>query len=331
MDNKEIRKKAYQVVLELEKFKPKEQTPITPESISKMIYQVKIDESNIEPIHTIINKEHYTGKDLGIISQYERFRQLELYKKYDKNPEPTNPDKVIKEFKKIKDEQHHHNVMVGYESIFNWLTKNFNYELANIQQRTSKYNYILSKVREIQLTENVLLFKSNTELTKDFIGRFEIYKNKFKDLSIDRYLDTIGEKLRETHINNVKDGETRTLQSYRYIKCWNIAVSLIAEYYNIPFIYSLKYEYVKAIEREYNEYNQLLKDTETDIKELNKDSNIRDKKIKAFKEIFKPIKYEDIKIEPEIVEKARKQFNYTNFDSFVYNNFDIMEILTKQI
>lgn len=338
MEKNEILKQAYTKVKEysqlISSFYPTRQTPITPESISKMIYQVKIDESNIEPIHNIIHKEQYTGKDIGIITLYEKYRQMEKYKKDNTNPEEINYEKANKEYERIKAEKPHFISVVGYESINQWLAKNYNYEMANIQQRTSKYNYIMSKAREIQLTENTLLFLIDEEIKNKLMGRFDIYKKKFETLSLEKYISKdrtpeTQEKLIEQHIRNIKDGEENTLKSYYYLQCWNIAINLIAEFYNIPFIYILKYGYIKAIEKEYDEYNQLLKEIEKDIKELNLNSNIREKKIKIFKDIFKPLKYEQYKVNPELIEKAREQFNYNNFDSFVYSNTDIMEILTN--
>ena len=138
----------------------------------------------------------------------------------------------------------------GYRFLKIWLQRQYNLSLAHIQGKAGAYKDILGKIKNILLVEQFNEFI--TEQNKAIIDNYKAFFNKInKENGIEHY--TI-----KTNKEEVKFNLNQTYRSYCFLKGYNKALDIIADFYKIPECKLLKYRGIIYIPSEYKEYNDIL-------------------------------------------------------------------------
>ena len=299
-NKEEIRKKAYTHLLE----------------------QAEVDEinniGNNSIINKIIKKPKWTVEDLGIMEMWDFLngaRRINKLPAIEVNNETQK--RFYETFNKLNQEEQI--LLNGYRMLRIWLQRQYNLSLAHIQGKAGTYKDILGKIKNVLLVEefNEFLTEKNIDNYKTFIDKI----NKENGLA---YYAKKGNK------EEVKFNHSQTYRSYCFLKGYNKAMDIIADFYNIPEVKLLKYRGIIYIPSEYKEYNDIIKKV-IEIIEMQRIGTLEKiQKKTMLNEIFEPIKT-SYEISQERIEQAKQHLKTSKFDAFLFGNKDLLNILCAEL
>lgn len=125
----------------------------------------------------------------------------------------------------------------------------------------------------------------------------------------------------ETYADNaeeVEEGRKALLDSYYFIKGYNTAIDMIADYFDVPELSIFKLD-ISAIEAKIDALNALIPMLYMRIKETNyEDKELQEHKLQVLKDFFPPIEYKNITIPESNIEQVRAMF--ADFKAFKDDN-----------
>lgn len=277
----------------------------------------------------ILKKDKWDGRDLGIIEMREIINSRRYYNKLDFiELTETEKQKYIDTFKELDEEQQR--ILNGYRYLKIWLLNSYYLSLAHIQTRTGKYNYLIGRTRDLFFTETAYNYfmhnvKETDKATNDLIEQYKKHYDEFyRPLSIERYTDK--DKDKAEHIDDIEDSRTETFKSYIFLKGYNQAIDIIADFYEIPDLILFKYKGIIYIPEEYNKYNILVANIRKAIDKQYISSLEKILKQATLNDVFKPLKtyYE---IPEEKIKQAKDSLSKKDFAPFLYTHKDLLNIL----
>lgn len=121
------------------------------------------------------------------------------------------------------------------------------------------------------------------------------------------------------NVEEIETGRKTLLDSYYFLKGFNLAIDLIAAYFEIPDISVLKLP-IDYIEDKIEALNNLVPILYDDIKHTTyEDKELQQKKLQVLQDIFPEIDYESVEIPAANIEKAKSYFE--GFRAFKGNDF----------
>lgn len=268
-------------------------------------------------INKIIKKQKWTVDDLGIMEMWEFLNGARKLNDLDTiEIDNETQKKFFETFKTLnRDEQI---TLSGYRYLRIWLHRSYNLSLAHIQGKAGAYKDILGKIKNVLLVEQI--YELTTELNNIIIDKCTPFLNKInKENGLAYYKQK--ENKEEVSFNH-----SQTYRSYCFLKGYNKAMDIIADFFKIPECKLLKYRGIIYIPSEYKEYNDLLNKTIETI-EMQRISTIEKIQKKALlQEVFKPLKT-SYEIPQEQIEQAKQYLKTSRFDAFLFSNKDLLNIL----
>lgn len=272
-------------------------------------------------INKIIKKQKWTVDDLGIMEMWELLngaRQINELPTIEIDTETQK--KFYETFKTLnQDEQI---TLSGYRYLRVWLQRQYNLSLAHIQGKAGTYKDILGKIKNILLVEQFEEFIA--EQDKTTIEHYTAFFNKInKENGIAYYKQK--ENKEEVSFNH-----SQTYRSYCFLKGYNKAMDIIADFFKIPECKLFKYRGIIYIPSEYKEYNDLLNKTIETI-EMQRIGTLEKIQKKALlQEIFKPLKT-SYEIPQEQIEQAKQALKTNKFEPFLFGHKDLLNILCAEL
>lgn len=120
-------------------------------------------------------------------------------------------------------------------------------------------------------------------------------------------------------VEEIESGRKILLDSYYFVKGFNLSLDLIADYYDIPDISVFKLD-LGALEDQMEALNNLVPMLYSQIKRTDyEDKELQQKKLQVLQDIFPEINYEALEIPAESIEKAKAFFD--GFKAFKGDDF----------
>lgn len=131
-------------------------------------------------------------------------------------------------------------------------------------------------------------------------------KNSLHELSLEAFF-TDGEGYAH-NVEIVEHGRQALLDSYYYIKGYNIALDMIADCYDVPAITVFKID-IEYLEKKMDAFNALVPELYAQIYKTDyEDKELKRQKLQVIKDIFYPLDYKKLTIPEESVEEVRGCF-----------------------
>lgn len=126
------------------------------------------------------------------------------------------------------------------------------------------------------------------------------------------------------NLDALESGRSALLDSYYYLKAFNLAIDMIAEYYDVPDLEVLKAN-TRAIEVKIDAINEMIKVLYMLIHDTwcYHDQELKERKLQVLREIFVPIDWKSIEIPAAAIEEARAALK----DFHAFKDNDISDIL----
>ena len=283
-------------------------------------------------IAKILKKDKWNGKDLGILEMSDLINSRRYYN--DLAPFEYSDEirkKYTDTFNSLSQEEK--DTFYGYRNIRIWLLNSYYFSMAHIQTRTGKYNYLMGRIRDLYFTESAYNYflhniKETDKATNDLIEEYQRFYNEcFKPFSIYKYTEKEEKEKRLEFMDDIDDALKETFNSYIFLKGYNKAIDIVAEFYGIPDLILFKYKGIFYIPEEYDKYNKLVEKVKDAIKKQNISELEKILKITTLDKVFRPLKtyYE---IPEEKIKQAKDSLSHNDFTPF-YSNKDILNILCK--
>ena len=129
-------------------------------------------------------------------------------------------------------------------------------------------------------------------------------------------------------VDDVTEGREALLDSYYFLKGYNLAIDLIAKHFDIPEIAVFKMN-IEGIEEQIDAINELVPSLYAKIYDTDyEDGELKAKKLQVLKDYFTPIPYKEVAIPEENIEAAKNLF--TNFKGFS-GDTDIADLLCHRL
>ena len=129
-------------------------------------------------------------------------------------------------------------------------------------------------------------------------------------------------------IDEVLEGREALLDSYYFIKGYNLAIDLIASSFDIPEIEVFKMN-IRGIEEKIDAFNELVPSLYAQIYDTDyEDAELKQRKLQVLKDFFTPVDYKSLTIPEENIEAAKALF--TDFKGF-RGDTDIGDLLCHRL
>lgn len=277
-------------------------------------------------VESLESKKNLTGQDLGQLFMIDIFNTIRALK--NREQIQISKDLYNRYTETItKLDKENNDIFTTYRFLNIWLSNTYYISLAHIQQRTGKYNYLMGRIRDLYFTESIYNFYTTDfkELPEEKNNqKANEYKNFYLPFSLLRYTEE--NKNYKSNREHIREAINNTIQSYKYLVCFNKVMDILAEYYKLPDLELFKYDSIEFLPEEYEQYNKYVKILTEIIKGQTLTPRQKDNKLFLFKQLFQPINY-SYKIPKYKVDNIKEQLSKTDFTLFANRKNDILNQL----